>query len=53
MIKRYIKIGYNLIDRTNIEIALQSLSETSIVHIESNRNIKTLVDQDNIEINSG
>ncbi|CAG8823588.1 18024_t:CDS:1, partial [Gigaspora margarita] len=56
-IKRYIRIGYDFTNRTNIKTVLQNLSGMSIAHIEPNRN-KTvdestlLIDQDNVEISS-
>ncbi|CAG8469139.1 8309_t:CDS:2 [Scutellospora calospora] len=37
-IKRYIRVGYELTDGTNIETALQNLSGTSVAQIEPNRN---------------
>ncbi|CAG8846530.1 11645_t:CDS:1, partial [Racocetra persica] len=37
-IKRYIRVGYELTDGTNIETALQNLSRTSVAQIEPNRN---------------
>ncbi|CAG8657385.1 7023_t:CDS:2, partial [Gigaspora margarita] len=37
-IKRYVRIGYSLTDRTEIENAVQDLSRTSISHIEPNQN---------------
>ncbi|CAG8475076.1 3835_t:CDS:2, partial [Scutellospora calospora] len=55
-IKRYVKIGYNLTEGANIEIALQNLSGTSVAHIEPNCNLTTetlvLADQNNINPNS-
>ncbi|CAG8480536.1 3279_t:CDS:10 [Scutellospora calospora] len=53
-IKRYIRIGCNLTDRTNIETVFQNLSGISVAHIEPNRNksVKKLMDQDNIKISS-
>ncbi|CAG8772981.1 7888_t:CDS:1, partial [Dentiscutata heterogama] len=45
-IKRYIRIGYDFTEGTNIEEALQNLSGTSIAYIEPNRN------QNDIELNS-
>ncbi|CAG8516347.1 13125_t:CDS:2, partial [Dentiscutata heterogama] len=56
-IKRYVRIGCELTNGTNIETALQDLSGTSVAHIEPNRNKTTKssalsVEQDDIEINS-
>ncbi|RGB23899.1 hypothetical protein C1646_773843 [Rhizophagus diaphanus] len=36
-IKRYVRVGCDLVDGTNIETALQDLSGTSVAHIEPNR----------------
>ncbi|UZO02042.1 uncharacterized protein OCT59_020540 [Rhizophagus irregularis] len=46
-IKRYIRVGCDLTEGENIETALQDLSGTSVSHIEPNRNIEILVDQEN------
>ncbi|GET62202.1 hypothetical protein GLOIN_2v1767205 [Rhizophagus irregularis DAOM 181602=DAOM 197198] len=46
VIKRYIRVGCDLIDGTNIKMAFQDLSGTSIAHIEPNQ------DQFNIRANS-
>ncbi|UZO03157.1 uncharacterized protein OCT59_023569 [Rhizophagus irregularis] len=35
--KRYVRVGCDLVDGTNIETALQDLSGTSVAHIEPNR----------------
>ncbi|CAG8837384.1 25426_t:CDS:1, partial [Racocetra persica] len=53
-IKRYIRIGCELTDRTNIETALQNLSGTSVAHIEPTRNKTSALsaEQDNIRIDS-
>ncbi|CAG8855071.1 17720_t:CDS:1, partial [Gigaspora margarita] len=45
-IKRYIRIGCDLTEGTNIEEAIKNLSGTSIARIEPNRN------QNDIEPNS-
>ncbi|PKB95599.1 hypothetical protein RhiirA5_436412 [Rhizophagus irregularis] len=46
VIKRYVRVGCNLVDGTNIKMAFQDLSGTSIAHIEPNQ------DQFNIRANS-
>ncbi|PKY61544.1 hypothetical protein RhiirA4_486653, partial [Rhizophagus irregularis] len=46
-IKRYIRIGCDLTEGKNIETALQDLSGTLVSHIELNRNIEALADQEN------
>ncbi|CAG8684652.1 7527_t:CDS:1, partial [Dentiscutata heterogama] len=53
-IKRYIRIGCELTDRTNIEMALQNLSRTSVAHIEPTHNKTSALsaEQDNIGIDS-
>ncbi|PKC03627.1 hypothetical protein RhiirA5_380025 [Rhizophagus irregularis] len=49
VIKRYVRIGCDLTEGENIEMALQDLSGTSVSHIEPNRDIETLVDQENLD----
>ncbi|CAB4406085.1 unnamed protein product [Rhizophagus irregularis] len=43
-IKRYVRIGCDLTEGENIEMALQDLSGISVSHIKPNRDIETLVD---------
>ncbi|CAB5181411.1 uncharacterized protein OCT59_000530 [Rhizophagus irregularis] len=49
VIKRYVRIGCDLTEGENIEMALQDLNGISVSHIESNRDIETLVDQENLD----
>ncbi|RHZ80994.1 hypothetical protein Glove_130g138 [Diversispora epigaea] len=50
-IKRYIRVGHSLTNGEDIEKALHNLSGTSVSHIEPDRDINKLTEQDNVPIN--